>query len=219
MPEAFTSMRKWTILANADRVEWFYEDQLLTRYIRGVGWDSSVQTFTPYTWQHARFNIGDTYIHPNDAGWHVNPQNMIIQQWMSDNLSGWIGPNTVPISHPLLRFSDVSGVMFGRQNTLLQVGDWTAVAGGAGEVVVNVSQFRPLNTGFRPTHLEYSVDDGTWTRFAGTTGNQTITGLAAGSRNIRVRPVAESLATNPAVTASNYTMNADPSDTKVVTVT
>lgn len=217
--EAFTSMRKWSILANADRVEWFYEDQLLTRYIRGSGWDASVQTFTPYTNLGVRFNTGDTYVHPQDAGWHVNPQNMIIQQWMSDNYAGWIGPNTVPISHPLLRFSDVSGTMFGRQNTLLQVGDWTAVAGGAGQVVVNVSQFRPLNTGFRPTHLEYSVDDGTWTRFAGTTGNQTITGLAAGSRSIRVRPVAESLATNPAVTASNYTMNADPSDTKVVTVT
>jgi len=216
--EAFTGLRKWTILANVDRVEWFYEDQLLTRYIRGSGWDASVQTFTPYTNEGVRFNIGDTYVHPRDAGWHVNAQNMVIQQWMSDQLTGWVGPNTVPISHPLLRFSDVSGTMFGPQNTLLQAIDWTAVAGGAGEVVVNVSQFRPLNTGFRPTHLEYSVDAGAWTRFAGTTGNQTITGLTAGSRSIRVRPVAETLATNPAVTASNYTMNADPSDTKNVTV-
>lgn len=217
--DAFTGMHKWSILANSDRVEWFYDDQLLTRYIRGSGWDSSVQTFTPYTWLGARFNIGDTFIHPHDAGWHLNPQNAIIQQWMSDQLAGWIGPNTVPISHPLLRVSNVDAIQFGTSNTALQVGDWTAVAGSAGQVIVNVSAFRPLNLGFRPSHLEYSVDGGAWTRLAGTTGNQTISGLTAGSRAIRIIPVAESLATNPAVTVSNFLMNADPSDTKNVTVT
>lgn len=219
MPEAFTSMRKWSIVSNADRVEWFYEDQLLTRYIRGVGWDSSVQTFNPYTWQHARFNLGDTYLHPNDAHWHLNAQNMIIQQWMSDNLSGWIGPNTVPISHPLLRVSDVSGIFFG-SNTSPLVEDWTAVAGGAGEVVVTLpTVMRPLNSGYRPTHFAYSVDGGTFVRFPSTTGSHTITGLTAGDRSIRIRPIAESLASNPAVTASNHTFNGGTSDTKVVTVT
>ena len=53
----------------------------------------------------------------------------------------------------------------------------------------------------------------------GTTGNQTISGVPLGSRNIQLRPVAESLATNPAVIASNYTMSANASDTKTVTVT
>lgn len=216
LPEAFTGQRKWTILANADRVEWFYEDQLLTRYIRGIGWDSSVQTFNPHNGT-TPFTNGMTLLHPRDAGWHLNPQNVIIQQWMSDELAGWIGPNTVPISHPLLKFSNVDAIQFGPSNTALQAADWTATP-GTGQVVVNVSAFRPAGLGFRPTHLEYSVDSGAWTRLPGFSGNQTITGLAAGSRAIRIRPVAESLATNPLVTSSNFTMNADPSDTKTVTV-
>lgn len=216
-PEAFTSMRKWTILANSDRVEYLYEDQLLARYIRGTGWDSSVQTFNPFNGT-TRFTNGMSLIHPRDAGWHLNPQNVIIQQWMSDQLAGWIGPNTVPISHPLFRVSNIDAVQFGPTNTALQAGDWTATAGSAGQIIVNVSAFRPLNLGFRPSHLEYSIDGASWLRLPGTTGNQIISGIPTGSRAVRIRPVSESLATNPAVTASNFLMNADPSDTKNVTV-
>lgn len=216
-PEAFTSMRKWTILANSDRVEYLYEDQLLARYIRGTGWDSSVQTFNPFNGT-TRFTNGMSLVHPRDAGWHLNPQNLIIQQWMSDQLTGWIGPNTVPISHPLFRVSNIDAIQFGPSNTALQAGDWTAVAGSAGQIVVNVTSFRPLNLGFRPSHLEYSIDSSAWVRLPGTTGDQLISGIPAGSRAVRIRPVSESLATNPAVTASNFLMNADPSDIKNVTV-
>ncbi len=219
--EAFTGMREWSIVSNSDRVEWFYEDQLLTRYVRGAGWDSSVQTFAPKRDTGGRVYVdflpGDTLLHPRDEHWHLNAQNVFIQQWMTDTNAVWLGPNTVPITHPLLRFSAIDAQEFGPANTALVAGDWTAVAGGAGQVVVNVSAYRPAR--FRPSHLEYSVDGGAWVRLPGTTGNQTISGLTAGSRAIRLRPVAESLATNPLVTASNYTMNADPSDTKNVTVT
>ena len=220
--DAFTGQRKWSIVSNADRVEWFYEDTLITRYIRGIGFDNTVQNFTLYyrsgfTGTTSVFGPTDTFLHPRDAGWHLNPQNAIIQQWMSSQQTGWIGANTVPLDHPLLRFSAVTAQAWGPENTALQVGDWTAVAIGSGQVRVNVSNYRPAR--FRPTHLEYSIDGGTWTRLPGQFGNQTISGVATGSRNIQLRPVAESLATNPAVTASNYTMNANPSDTKTVTVT
>lgn len=216
---AFTAQRTWTITSNADRIEWAYEGTVCARYIRGNGWDSTVQAFTPRKSDGTLFNNGDTLIHPRDAGWHLNAQKAFIQQWMSDQHTAWIGPNTVPIDHPLFRVSNVNAQEFGATNTALQSGDWTAVAGGAGEIVVNVASWRPAGFGFIPTHLEYSIDGGGWTRLAGTTGNQTITGLTAGSRAVRLRPVAESLATNPAVTASNYTLNANTSDTKNVTVT
>jgi hypothetical protein len=218
---AFTGMRKWSILANADRVEWTYEDILIARYIRNTGYDSSVQNFVMYkntTGGTAPFGPGDTHIHARDAGWHLNPMNFIIQQWMSSTLTGWIGANTVPLNHPLLRFGSAIAQEWGPANTALQAGDWTATAIGGGQVRVNVSNYRPLR--FKPTHLEYEVGaNNVWTRLGGTTGNQTISGLSAGSRNIRLRPVAESLATNPLVTASNFLMNANPSDTKTVTVT
>lgn len=219
VPEgAFTAQRKWSIVSNADRVEWFYEDQLLVRYVRGLGWDSSVQAFTPYRNDTAaRFNLGDVWLHPNDAHWHLNAQKIFIQQWMSSVNTGWVGPNTVPIDHPLLRFSNVDGVDYGPIGTKLLVGDWTAVAGAAGQIIVSVGAYRPSR--FRPTHLEYRVNGGAWTRFAGTTGNQIITGVAAGSRNVEIRPVAESLATNPAVVISNFTMSANASDVKAVVVT
>jgi hypothetical protein len=218
---AFTGQRKWSIISNADRVEWTYEDTLIARYIRGIGFDNTVQNFTMYknTQGGSRtvFGPSSTHIHPNDAGWHLNPQNVIIQQWMSSTLTGWIGPNTVPLSHPVFKYSALTAQEWGPNNTNLLVGNWTATAIGSGQVRVNVSSYRPAR--FRPTHLEYRIDGGVWTRLAGTTGNQTISGVATGSRNIQLRPVAESLATNPAVTVSNYTMNANASDTKTVTVT
>jgi hypothetical protein len=216
--EAFTSMRTWRIVSNSDRFEWYYEDQVCARYIRGAGWDRSVQTFSPVIPGTLAPYLPDStpVLHPRDEHWHLNAQNVFIQHWMSDTLTGWIGPNTVPIDHPLLRFSAVVSQEFGPANTALLDADWTATAGSAGEVVVNVSNYRPIR--FRPSHLEYSIDGGAWVRLPGTTGNQTISGLASGSRAVRLRPVAESLATNPLVTASNYTLNADPSDTKNVTV-
>lgn len=215
---AFTGQRKWSIVSNHDRIEWFYEDTLLARYVRGAGFDSTVQEFAPNRKSKVRFNEGETYLHPNDAGWHLNPQNVIIQQWMSDANAGWIGPNAVPINHPLFRVSNVDATQFGPANTALQAGDWTAVPGTAGQVVVNVSSYRPAGLGFKPSHLEYSVDGGAWTRLPGVSGSQTISGLTAGSRAIRIRPISESLATNPAVSASNFLMNANASDTKNVTV-
>jgi archaellum component FlaG (FlaF/FlaG flagellin family) len=219
---AFTGQRKWSIISNADRIEWAYEDTIITRYIRGVGFDNTVQNFTLYSRSSVNgaitlFGPSSTFIHPNDAGWHLNPQNVIIQQWMGSTLTGWIGPNTVPLDHPLFKYSALDAQEWGPVNTALQVGDWTATPIGGGQVRVNVSNYRPSR--FRPTHLAYSVDGGAWTRLAGAFGNQTISGVATGSRQIRLRPVAESLATNPAVTVSNYTMNANASDTKTVTVT
>jgi hypothetical protein len=219
--DAFTGFRRWSIVANADRIEWLYEDQVCARYIRGIGWDSTVQAFTPRrgVWgssNYVRFNEGDVFLHPRDEHWHVNAQNVFIQQWMTDTNAAWLGPNTVPLSHPPLRFSQIDAQAFGAANTALQAGDWT-VTGGAGQATVTVAAYRPAR--FRPTHLEYSVDGGAWVRLPGQFGPQVITGLAPGSREIRLRPVAETLATNPAVTASTFIMNADPSDTKAVTIT
>ena len=219
--DAFTGQRKWSIVSNADRLEWFYEDQLCARYIRGQGWDSSVQDFQPMrpisSGNYVPFAPGETYMHPRDTHWHLNPQNVFIQQWMTDTNPAWVGPNTVPIDHPLLRFSGVDAQEFGPVNTALQAGDWTVTAGGAGQAVIEVSNYRPNR--FHPTHLEASVDGGAWQRLPGAFGPQALSGLSAGAHDIRLRPVAESLATDPAVTASTYVMTANASDTKSVTVT
>lgn len=222
IPEsAFTGMREWEIVLNADRTEWYYEGQLAGRYIRGFGFDPSIQTFSPKkitgSNTYVDFLPGDTHLHPNDAGWHLNPQNFIIQQWMSYQQTGWLGANTVPLNHPLLRFGACTAQEFGPNNMALQAGDWTATATGDGQVQINVSNYRPLR--FVPTHLEARVDGGAWTRLSGTTGNRVLGGVPTGARAIQVRAVAESLATNPATTTSNTTINGNASDTKNVTVT
>lgn len=221
-PEAaFTGQRKWTITGNADRIEWFYEDTLITRYIRGVGFDNTVQNYTLYQRNSTNgattlFGPSSTFIHPNDAGWHVSAQNGFIQNWMSNQQTGWIGPNTVPLDHPVTKFGATTAQAFGPNNTALQVGDWTATPIGSGQVRVNVSNYRPAR--FVPNFLEASVDGGAWVRLAGTTGNQTISGVATGSRGIQLRAVGEApQATTGGV--STYTMNANASDTKTVTVT
>lgn len=216
---AFTGLRNWSITSNADRIEWWYEGTVCARYIRGSGFDNTVQTFSPKKLNialntYSDFTVSDTLVHPNDAGWHLNAQNGFIQQWMSNNKTGWIGPNTVPLTHPLLKVGPTTAQAFGPNNTALQVGDWTATPLGGGQIRVNVSNYRP--TRFRPTHLEYSIGGGAWTRLAGTTGNQTISGVATGSRQVRLRPVAESI---NAYSPSSFTMNANASDTKTVTVT
>lgn len=221
-PEAaFTGMRKWTITGNADRIEWFYEDTLITRYIRGIGFDNTVQNFTLYSRNSTNgavtlFGPSSTFIHPNDAGWHVAAQNGFIQNWMSNQQTGWIGPNTVPLSHPVTRFGATTAQAFGPNNTGLQAGDWTATPIGGGQVRVNVSNYRPAR--FRPNFLEASVDGGAWVRLGGVIGNQTISGVATGSRNIQLRPVAEAPEAWTGGTRT-YTMNANASDTKTVTVT
>ncbi|MCU0908909.1 MAG: hypothetical protein MUF73_16070, partial [Rhodobacteraceae bacterium] len=219
-PEAFTSMRRWSIVGNADRIEWLYEDQVCARYIRGIGFDSSVQAFTPRRGignsQYARLMPGDTFLHRRDQHWQVNAQNIFIQQWMTDTNPAWLGPNTVPLDHPPLRFSRIDATEFGPPNTALQAGDWTLAPGSAGRAIVTVGAYRPAR--FRPTHLEYSVNGGAWVRLPGQFGPQTITGLVSGPRQIRLRPVAETIATDPTVTASTFVMNADPSDAKIVTI-
>lgn len=221
-PEAsFTGQRKWTITGNADRIEWFYEDTLITRYIRGVGFDNTVQNYTLYSRNSTNgavtlFGPSSTFIHPNDAGWHVAAQNGFIQNWMSNQQTGWIGPNTVPLNQPVTKFGATTAQAFGPANTNLLVGNWTATAIGGGQVRVNVSSYRPAR--FVPNFLEARVDGGSWVRLAGTTGNQTISGVATGSRNIELRPVAEA---PEAWTGGSrtYTMNANVSDTKTVPVT
>lgn len=209
--DAFTGFRKWSIVANADRIEWFYEGKLLARYIQKLGFDTTVQEFGPMR-NGAKLQAGTRYIHPNDAGWHLSQNNFFLQHWGSRLYPDWIGSYRAT-STELMRAKNVDITHFTNGNTKFTPGDWAVQPiKQIRAFSISIARTNPANYGFVPTSIEYSLDRGPWLPLPSPRlGIQTVTNVAPGTRRIRIRPVAASV-------NGDYRLIGDPSDEKTVVV-
>ena len=210
--EAFTGFRKWSIVANADRIEWFYEGKLLARYIQKVGFDTTVQEFAPMR-NGSKLVAGTKYIHPNDAGWHLSRNNFFLQHWASRLYPDWIGTYKGG-STALMRAKNIDITHFTNGNTKFTRNDWTVQPVNFSRTFsISIARTNPANFGFVPTRIEYSLEGGPWQPLpTARLGTQTVSNTAPGTRRIRIRPVAASV-------NGDYRLIGDPSDEKTVLVT
>jgi hypothetical protein len=209
--DAFTGFRKWSIVANADRIEWFYEGKLLARYVQKLGFDTTVQEFAPMQ-NGSKLIAGGKYIHPQDGGWHLSQNNFFLQHWASRINPNWIGAYPGGTT-PLLRASNVDVTHFTTTNVKFDKIDWALQPlSQAQSFSISVIRTNPANQGFVPTSLEYSLEGGAWRPLPSSKlGTQTVTNVPPGIRRIRIRPVASSI-------NGDYRLVGDPSDEKTVVV-
>ncbi|OYU77543.1 MAG: hypothetical protein CFE32_05130 [Alphaproteobacteria bacterium PA3] len=210
-PDAFTGFRKWSIVANADRIEWFYEGKLLARYVQKLGFDTTVQEFAPMQ-NGAKLQAGGKYIHPQDGGWHLSKNNFLLQHWASRMHPDWIGSYTGGTT-PLMRARNVDVTHFTNTNIKFNSTDWSLQPLSlTRSFSISVIRTNPANQGFVPTSLEYSLEGGAWRPLPSSKlGTQTVTNVTPGIRRIRIRPVAASI-------NGDYRLVGDPSDEKTVVV-
>lgn len=210
-PDAFTGFRKWSIVANADRVEWFYEGKLLARYVQKLGFDTTVQEFSPMQ-NGAKLQAGGRYIHPQDAGWHLSQNNFFLQHWASRLHPYWIGSYSGGAT-PLMRARNVDVTHFTNTNIKFKSADWALQPLSlTRSFSISVIRTNPANQGFVPTGLEYSLEGGAWRPLPSSKlGTQTVTNVTPGIRRVRIRPVAASI-------NGDYKLVGDPSDEKRVVV-
>jgi hypothetical protein len=209
--DAFTGFRKWSIVANADRIEWFYEGKLLARYVQKLGFDTTVQEFAPMK-NGTKLVAGTRYIHPNDAGWHLSTNNFFLQHWGSRLYPDWIGSYKAT-STELMRAKNIDITHFTNENTKFTTNDWTVQPiNQSRSFSISIIRTNPANYGYVPTSIEYSVAGGPWLPLPSPRlGTQIVTNVASGIRRIRIRPVAASV-------NGDYRLIGDPSDEKIVVV-
>lgn len=210
-PDAFTGFRKWSIVANADRIEWFYEGRLLARYIQKVGFDTSVQEFSPMQ-NGVKLQAGSRYLHPQDAAWHLSQNNFFLQHWASRLHPDWIGSYAGGTT-ALMRASNVDVTSFTNTGIRFTSTDWTLQPLSLNRAFsLSVIRTNPVNQGFVPTSLEYSLDGGAWQPLpSAKIGTQTVSNVTPGIRRVRIRAVAASV-------NGDYRLVGDPSDEKTVVV-
>jgi hypothetical protein len=212
---AFSSYHKWSIVANADTIEWLYDDTLMVRYRQGYGFDETVgQSLEPTIKATAtRYNAAyvtanGAYKHLTDAEWHVNRQSFFAQMWCSPDYPGWLGPLNLPVDPPLFKVAQLNFTEFNPTSIAFQITDWSVIQVGV-DAQITINAFRPANMRFQPTGLEYRKDGGAWTSLGGrNTGTYTVTGGGGGSYEIRA------VAVSP---GGDYTLTGNVSDTKVLT--
>lgn len=202
--EAYLGYRKWSIVFNADTVEWFYEDQLMARYTEGVGFDNTVLDFAPTLGDGFTPLAGQTVLLPGNP-WNLNPNNLFLQQWASDLHADWLGgaASNHWVPHvELFRVSEVQIHHFNEANVQFQTADWSVAPNE-----ITITALRPLDQGFRPTSIEYQVNGGSWETLTGATGPGTFSATISAGADVAIRAIAAS-------PNDDYTLTGDASATK-----
>ena len=203
--EAFDDFQKWSIVFNADRTEWLYNDRLMARYVQGKGFDDTVQTFNP-TREDTGKPFKGPYLSPTDAKWQLNRLSFFAQHWCSSKYPAWLGPISLPADPPLLRLSKIEMTEFSAEAIRFGSKDWSVMAAGRRAVDIKVARLGPV--GFTPTRLEYRINGGGWSDLGGSgTGTFRVDVPDSATAKVEIRAIAAGV-------NGDYTLTGDPSDVK-----
>lgn len=185
----------YEILHNADSIEWYMGGQIAGRYVQGVGFDETIQTFNP-TVQDDNVAYDADYVAANgkhhnyrDANWSLGEIQLHTQQWMDHKMHAWLGLLDVRADMGIMRQYSVHLDAFDENTIAMGLpggGNWS-ISGAS----IVISKIPMADKGFKPTSFQWTADGSTWNTIATRTTGTYNVGLTGGE-TVRLRPVATS---------------------------